>query len=399
MLRKIRITKWTGRTSGLYSMRQHRSDRNAHVRDQRVAELLADLEPTVADELHQQALQWHADDGTAVDVALAWLIRSHSPARVTASPGKGRQHLSLLQRYGDDRRLPVEVLGDPGQTYDRNPDVFGGVLDALHSAGDVVPYRDDMERMFGESFADVRVALDRREALSGFDAGAVTHGRAIAFASSRPSRQLVAHELAHVLQARRAGVVHGLRGISSASDTAEREADSIASRVSAGGIVGGALAVRAAPSAALHFGPPDADKKKKKDEPEDLSLGDKNFEIRGESVALKTAWLAKDDKLVPTASRMRAPTKIAEILKAFKTEGIFYWLRDDEIPRIADDLRIAGPLPEEKAFKVTLAPSVFELIGPPPDAAMEWRRWEKGLYAVISTKYLKKAPHRAWPGR
>src|ERR1700722_8768766 len=65
-----------------------------------------------------------------------------------------------------------------------------------------VPYRATMEAFFGESFAGTRVATGVSE-LGRTGADGATIGDRVAFAAERPSKRLVAHELAHVVQNRR----------------------------------------------------------------------------------------------------------------------------------------------------------------------------------------------------
>jgi hypothetical protein len=70
------------------------------------------------------------------------------------------------------------------------------------AAGDVeLPYRAEMEARFGRSFSDVRVQVDPT-ATSAVGARAYTMGRNIVFATPNPDRDLVAHELTHVVQQR-----------------------------------------------------------------------------------------------------------------------------------------------------------------------------------------------------
>lgn len=68
-----------------------------------------------------------------------------------------------------------------------------------------LPYRQEMERRFGMSFADVRVHVDNTAA-SSVGARAYTMGRDIVFATPTPDRELVQHELTHVVQQRQGRV-------------------------------------------------------------------------------------------------------------------------------------------------------------------------------------------------
>lgn len=84
----------------------------------------------------------------------------------------------------------------------------------LRQSGQPLPHslRDDLESRFGESFADVRVHADAQAAAATHAAGAaaLAHGTDICIApgrfrpGTRAGDALIAHELAHVVQRRRA---------------------------------------------------------------------------------------------------------------------------------------------------------------------------------------------------
>lgn len=95
-----------------------------------------------------------------------------------------------------------------------------------------VPYRRQMDAAFGTDFGDVRAYLGRTE-IAEMGPEAIARDNQIAFATTNPSVELVAHELVHVVQARRHGTPSG-SSMSSASDPAEHEADDIAARVARG---------------------------------------------------------------------------------------------------------------------------------------------------------------------
>jgi hypothetical protein len=123
-------------------------------------------------------------------------------------------------------------------------DGSGGVISASDPAavrarlGDGRPFdgtvRTQMERGFGESFADVRLHTDNGAAgmASGFSARAFTVGSDVAFAPGeyRPGtlagNALIAHELAHVVQQRGGG-----RAAGPASNDLEQNADLAAAAV------------------------------------------------------------------------------------------------------------------------------------------------------------------------
>ncbi|WP_343731678.1 DUF4157 domain-containing protein [Duganella sp.] len=98
--------------------------------------------------------------------------------------------------------------------------------------------RQEMEGRFGESFADVRIHdnTQAHASAASMNAKAYTHGKDIVFSAQRfnPSsttgKQLLAHELAHVVQQRRGG---------SAPDPAHHSATETGARAAAQAVTGG----------------------------------------------------------------------------------------------------------------------------------------------------------------
>jgi outer membrane protein OmpA-like peptidoglycan-associated protein len=151
---------------------------------------------------------------------------------VVCPPGSCRHdEQQTLQRVSDSRTGPAmvppivdEVLGSPGQALD-------------------VPTRRHMESRFGHDFSQVRVHTNAqaRESARAVHAQAYTVDRHIVMGSDyRPydqeTRQLLAHELAHVVQQRnqpsgRPGALH----VSDPGDAAELEAERIAQATQAPG--------------------------------------------------------------------------------------------------------------------------------------------------------------------
>jgi hypothetical protein len=124
---------------------------------------------------------------------------------------------------------------------------------ATSSGGGAVPYAEAMASYFGSDFGDVVAYTGKSDELAAMDAEAVTDGLAIAFASTEPSPALVAHELTHVVQQRRAGgaMLAASGATSDPSDDAEREADAVAAHVARHGPVGPAPRIAASPRAHL----------------------------------------------------------------------------------------------------------------------------------------------------
>ena len=125
----------------------------------------------------------------------------------------------------------------------------GAFARATAGGASEIPYRAEMERSFGQDFGGVQAFLGRTDAVGELRAEAAARGEQVAFASASPGRELVAHELAHVVQARHhgGGPVQGKGVVSTSGDAAEREADDVAARV----VRGEQVTVGAAPTAAI----------------------------------------------------------------------------------------------------------------------------------------------------
>lgn len=117
--------------------------------------------------------------------------------------------------------------------------------EATRGVASEIPFRSEMERSFGHDFSGVKAYLGRSAPLAELGAEAATRGEQVAFASSSPSRDLVAHELTHVVQARVHGAASGGPAVSSPSHGAEHEAEAVAERV----LRGEPVTVGASPSA------------------------------------------------------------------------------------------------------------------------------------------------------
>lgn len=122
-----------------------------------------------------------------------------------------------------------------------------------------VPYRAEMESAFGRDFGDVRAHVGGAAAVEGLStlgAKAAAHGHLVAFSEASPGRELVAHELAHVVQQR--GATSGVQAkptvVSAPGDAAEGRADAAAAAVVRGEPVPD---VGTAPSSHLHRVPVD----------------------------------------------------------------------------------------------------------------------------------------------
>jgi hypothetical protein len=120
---------------------------------------------------------------------------------------------------GAARPSDGHVSGDaPGELFDR----------ATRGAPEPLPYRREMEAIFGADFSSVRAYPGRSAEMRQLGARGASAGERIAFGPSDPDRELVAHELTHVLQDRRAGGSAAGAALSHPADATEREATAVA---------------------------------------------------------------------------------------------------------------------------------------------------------------------------
>jgi hypothetical protein len=125
------------------------------------------------------------------------------------------------------------------------------------SGGGPLPYRAELERSFGRSFAAVEAHTGMAAELVPLGAQALTVGNQVAFADTAPSPALVAHEAAHVTQNEQAGAHAAMAsGVVAPRDSpAEAEADAITSQVAAHGPGVRLPPITAAPAAHVQLAP------------------------------------------------------------------------------------------------------------------------------------------------
>lgn len=130
---------------------------------------------------------------------------------------------------------------------------------ATSGSGADVPYRSQMERVFGHTFGGARAYVGQAGALGALNAEAATRGEEVAFASLVPSPAVVAHELARVKQYQRDGGESG-KGLpvlahESGDSPAEREAEAVAPHVEEHGLGGPLPTITARVDAQIHRSP------------------------------------------------------------------------------------------------------------------------------------------------
>jgi len=94
-----------------------------------------------------------------------------------------------------------------------------------------LPYQAELEARFDEDLGGVSAIFGAVEALESVGADAAAVDEQVLFADTNPDLELVAHEVAHVLQARNGG---SAGGVGAEGGAAEQEADEAARRVARG---------------------------------------------------------------------------------------------------------------------------------------------------------------------
>jgi hypothetical protein len=107
--------------------------------------------------------------------------------------------------------------------------------DSRPGGGGQIPFRADMERAFGQDFGTVTVSFGAHGDMGELGARGVTQGEHITFADTSPDRELVAHELTHIVQQRQGRVSGTPAGVDARErGHLEHEADSVAAKVASG---------------------------------------------------------------------------------------------------------------------------------------------------------------------
>lgn len=229
-------------------------------------------ESAAVQRFHQVAARVAANGGrlrpdpgkvTRVDVE----VNGYEPYEPYANiaPGKVTRVEAEARRRGRHRgrgeRLPGmhEVDQVMGRLREQAPDTSDVDHLAAAIAADLVPtsppvelpFRSHLEQTFGTSFSGVRAHVGEAAALAPHGARGAAWDETIVFADTEPTLDVVAHELAHVEQLRRASGATGARGTWSVEwDPAELEADAVAQAMARGAT---SARVSARPSAAISF--------------------------------------------------------------------------------------------------------------------------------------------------
>jgi len=176
-------------------------------------------------------------------------LLAHELTHVVQQGGAKQGAIQTKQR-AELARDSISNSAQSNRIVRRTPsDIF---RDATRGGGREVPYRSEMERSFGASFSGVKSYMGQTVQMRSLRAQAAAQGESIAFASENPGKELVAHELAHVAQNKRAGRIGPVQGKSDVSrpgDAAEHEATAAAEKV----IAGEPVRVSASPRAGIQL--------------------------------------------------------------------------------------------------------------------------------------------------
>ena len=129
--------------------------------------------------------------------------------------------------------VPVTAQTDEDQIEAQSP--VEAFQTATSGAPRPVPYQQEMEAAFATDFSHVQAFVGDEAAQTGLasiEAQGAALGSQVAFVDENPSKELVAHELTHVVQA--GGGVQPFSDVSQPTDAVEVEAQAVASRVAAG---------------------------------------------------------------------------------------------------------------------------------------------------------------------
>jgi hypothetical protein len=133
-----------------------------------------------------------------------------------------------------DKRSMAAQVAD--MDADAQPDAEQAFSVATQGSQQEIPFRADMESAYQADFSSVHAYMGAASTLDAMGARAAASGETVAFASSSPDREEVAHELAHVVQSRQSGLAPVMASsvLSRPGDAAEAEADRAAAAVSVG---------------------------------------------------------------------------------------------------------------------------------------------------------------------
>lgn len=146
------------------------------------------------------------------------LARSHAPRSPRLAAAPADRSPAAFAPYGN--AALAEQIGSPEAAFD----------ESLAGSARALPFLDEMEGAFGADLGGVKAHLGAGGLPDALGARAAASGDTVAFASASPDREQVAHEVAHVLQAREGSGA----GASAPGDASESQAHGAARAVAAG---------------------------------------------------------------------------------------------------------------------------------------------------------------------
>lgn len=234
-------------------------------------------------------------DGGTDDVGPGGVAQRWRPA---AGKGASTSRMGNLGSSGGQERSPgkrtlTQGLAGGGVSAEESP---AGDLESLLCTPAVpLPYRTELEPLFGVDLGDIEAHVGEVDAVSELGGVAAAEGSIVAFAEANPTRETVAHEVTHAVQADR-GTAGGA--------PAEGEADRIEARVAAGMAAG-----------PINQGASGVHLKNNSDAPPVLTARAflrELFDIQ--TVVLHSLFLNKVGDLHPYAPYLRTPEVLLEVM-------------------------------------------------------------------------------------
>lgn len=160
--------------------------------------------------------------------------KQSSPTSSTAA-GQGNQQQSAGGVGGGGNQLRQDTMHLNSGTGTGSGSAEASFASAASAgASRELPFRSEMEDFFGIDLGDVHAVFGGGAGMSQMGAAAAAApGDTVVFADDNPSREQVAHEVAHVVQFRQNG--GGGSGTTSPNDSAEQEAKGAAAALKSGG--------------------------------------------------------------------------------------------------------------------------------------------------------------------
>ncbi|WP_224367838.1 eCIS core domain-containing protein [Hyalangium versicolor] len=306
------------------------------------------------------------------------LFRSEAPSGLEADPDHPAVH-EALQRRGQGEPLPAGV-------------------------------RQEMSERFGVDLGRVRIHSDEgaQRAAQAVHARAFTVGEEIFTSESlspheRGGRELLAHELTHVVQSYEGRTATGAR-MSQPGDTLEREAKERAATVAQGHGAHPSLPAAPAPAAAptsrllLRDTPPEGSKGKGARRP---APANGTFEFEGDLLVASRAWLFSQYPLLEEQAKkteIHIPDLLRWILAQYKAHGTLAWADDKVLDEAVKHpkVKLQGPVPDDPGTGLPLFHTVLRHIGAPQDALIKCQRVANYYYIIVDFGTFKGSSY--WVG-